>query len=151
MNCVQLLHLHALTCPSQNIKWWGLEKYPDHRRGLCRTLTLALTLISFQQTPCIPGFRSEEGETLKHDGADLTRCQQAPAPALTPVLAQFSGDPAWLTQCDRAQGTLPPPPPSTAQNAARFLGMKTKLQGQSQKLLRKYWHIAAQFRILVII
>ena len=29
-----------------------------------------------------------------------------PAPALTPSLAQISGDPAWLTQ-----GTLPPPPP----------------------------------------
>ena len=61
-----------------------------------------------------------------------------PAPALTPGLAQISGDPAWLTQ-----GTLPPPPPpyltlsrhwrhSTVQNTARFFGIKTKLQGHSQ-------------------
>ena len=61
-----------------------------------------------------------------------------PAPALTPGLAQISGDPAWLTQ-----GTLPPPPPpyltlsrhwrqSTVQNTAQFFGIKTKLQGHSQ-------------------
>ena len=61
-----------------------------------------------------------------------------PAPALTPGLAQISGDPAWLTQ-----GTLPPPPPpyltlsrhlrrSKVQNTARFGGIKTKLQGHSQ-------------------
>ena len=36
--CVQTLRLCARTCPSQNIKWWGLEKKLDHRRDFCRTL-----------------------------------------------------------------------------------------------------------------
>ena len=68
--------------------------------------------------------------------ADVTHRHQAPA--LTPGLAQISGDPAWLTQ-----GTLPPPLPpyltlsrhlrrSKVQNTARFGGIKTKLQGHSQ-------------------
>ena len=144
--CVQTLRLCARTCPSQNIKWWGLEKKLDHRRDFCRTLAPLLPhahIIPLDTRHLRLQIRG--GGNIEawwswswHDPLPPGPRPLHPAPALTPCLAQISGDPAWLTQ-----GTLPPPPPSyltlsrhlrrsKVQNTARFGGIKTKLQGHSQ-------------------
>ena len=115
----------------QNIKWWGWGKMLEHRCGLCTTIAPVRSYAHAHIIP--PDTRSEEGETLKHNGADLTHRHQASAPAFTPGLAQISGDLAWLTQ-----NTLAPPMPhyltlprhwrqSSVQNTAGFFGIKTKL------------------------
>ena len=69
----------------------------EHRRGLCTTIAPVRMYTHAHIIP--PDTRSEEGATLRHDGADLTHRHQAPAlplsaPALAPGRTQISGDPA---------------------------------------------------------